>query len=243
MNNYIGIDISKTSTAVSIYDSNGKYHFLSYMNSNTKTTKKWVDRTEEFATIKYKNYRSSDVFYEQEIYKLQDFQSLADTIAKDINSICLTGKIYVGVESYSQSSTTGHLIDLVKIGTLIRDRTITKCSAILIDYTPSTLKKETCGLVYGWIQKGKKTISYETRNKIGLAGGHFQKHHMLEALYDYESQFPSIKDVSIYKFIRSNYSDIKILSKIPSPIDDIIDSFWLLQLLMNELIYKRFTIL
>lgn len=234
--NFVGVDISKTSTAVSIWNGE-KYYFLSYLNKNSKVTKKWVNKTEEFVSITYKDYRKSDEFHIQEIYKIQDFQSLADMISSDINKYCKYGKIYVGVESYSQGSAAGHLIDLVKIGTLIRDRIIINCKAMLIDYTPSNLKKQTCGLTYGWSAKGKKVIKYETRNSWGLAGGHFQKHQMLEALKDYKCES------SLSKFVKSNYEDIKSMTKIPSPIDDLVDSYWLLQLLMNDLVHKKFNII
>jgi hypothetical protein len=235
--NYVGIDISKTSTAVTIWKSNtNQYKFLSYLNAKSKVAKKWVNKTEEFASIQRKEYRDSDEFHIQEIYKMQDFQSLANKISQDILDFSETGHIYVGVESYSQASSAGHLIDLVKLGTLIRDRVILNCKAVLVDFTPSNLKKQTCGLVYGWNPKGKKKITYETRNNWGLAGGNFQKHQMLEALRDFECDSP------ISNFVKSNYEDIHSLSKIPTPIDDLVDSYWLLKVLINEFVDKKFKI-
>lgn len=233
--NYIGIDASLTSTAISVYNKNG-YFFFSYLKGYEKPGK-WTKLIEDFVKITGVAYNKSENYSEQENLKLKDYQDLVSIIINDIKSVLVEGDIYSAIEGYSFSSAAGHLIDLVTLSTLIRDRLKNKLNSNLDVYSPSTLKKETCGLTYGWIEKGKKKKSYTCRNTLGIAGGNFKKHQMLDAIKDYKCTS------QLNKFCKEYYDDLSGLKKIPSPIDDLVDSYWVLKTLMNERIHKIFRIL
>ena len=232
--NYIGIDASLTSTAISVYNENG-YFFFSYFKNYTKPTK-WTKEL-EFVKFVGVEYSKDEDYSIQESNKMWDYQQSVECMVNDMKEVLVDGEVHFSQEGYSFSSMAGHLIDLVQLGTLIRNAMTKDLGAGMTIYSPSTMKKETCGLAYGWTKKGKKVIKYDTRNTIGLAGGNFKKHQMMEAMYDYPT------DNKLSEFVDAFYADMMTMKKVPSPVDDLIDSFWALQILMNEKIHKKFWIL
>lgn len=234
---FIGIDASLTSTAISIYFDK-KYYFLSYFKNYTKPTK-WTKEL-DFVKITGVEYSKDEDYSTQESNKMWDYQESVQCMINDIKDIIGEDnkeEIFFSQEGYSFSSMAGHLIDLVQLGTLIRNGMTKDLKADMTIYSPSTMKKEACGLTYGWTKKGKKVIKYETRNDIGIAGGTFKKHQMMKAMYDYPN------DNKLSEFIYGFYDVISGMKKIPSPIDDLIDSFWALQILMNDKLHKKFFVL
>lgn len=232
--NYVGVDASLSSTAITVFNKNG-YFFFSYLKNYTKPTK-WTKEL-DFVNIIGVEYSKDEDYSTQETNKMWDYQQSVECMVNDIKEVLVDGETFFSQEGYSFSSMAGHLIDLVQLGTLIRNALTLKLNADMTIYSPSTMKKETCGLTYGWTKKGKKVIKYETRNDIGIAGGNFKKHQMMKAIYDYPT------DNKLSEFIDNYYDDLCIMKKIPSPIDDLIDSFWALKILMNDKIYKKFLIL
>ena len=235
--NFIGIDSSLTSTAISLYNKEHGYKFFSYMKNYEKPSK-WTKRIDNFVKITGVFYNKHDDYSEQEMLKMTDYQLLVSTILMDLQQYIIPGEIYVAQEGFSYNSQAGHLIDLVTLGTLLKDRLTNKMNAKMTIYSPSTLKKETCGLVYGWTQSGKRVIKYGTRSTKGIAGGNFKKHQMFEALYEYKKC-----DSELQKFVLEAYDEAYYMKKIPTPIDDLVDSYWLLKVLMNERIHKIFNII
>lgn len=222
--NYVGVDMSLTSTAMSVYNENG-YHFFSYFKNYEKPGK-WTKILEDFTKITGTFFTKSEDYSEQEVLKLKDYSVVIDLIAQDLNDVLIDGEIHVAIEGYSYSSDAGRIIDLVTLGTLLRFR-LREMGCKIYIYSPSTLKKETCGLIYGW-ETNKKGKITGTRNKIGIAGGNFKKPQMLEALKD--SHF----DSQLSKFSKE-YCDILMeYSNIPHPIEDLIDSHWCLEVLMDK---------
>jgi hypothetical protein len=227
--NYIGIDLSLTSAAISIFNKNG-YRFLSYMKNWEKPTK-WTKNLLDHVKITGVKYRISEDYSEQENYKIEDYRKNVETIINDIKNCIVDGDIAFAIEGYSYNSETSSIIDLVTMSTFLRDKLKTELNAKMYVYSPSTLKLQTCGLVYGWSKSGVKTIKYTTRNTDGMAGGNFKKREMMKALNDYPC------DSNLSKFIKENYNELYKMSNIPPPIPDLVDSYWLLKVLMNDKIF------
>ena len=57
------------------------------------------------------------------------------------------------------------------------------------------------------------------------------------------SSLPLYNVNKLSEFVDNYYQDMMTMKKIPSPIDDLIDSFWALQILMNDKIHKKFWVL
>lgn len=231
-NFYIGIDLSLTSTGISIFNSKTKeYKYLSFMKNYKKPTK-WTKLMLDYVDITGVEYRYSDEYSKQEVYKIEDYNKNMDIVVDEIFKIVGNNKVIINIEGYSYSSTnTVSLIDLIALGTLLRNKLHTRLNSDIRIVSPSELKKNTCMLVYGYKEKGKKNIIIETRNKIGLSGGSFTKKEMLMALNDY----PCNSELS--KFVKQNFTELYKMTTIPSPIPDLIDSYWLLKTLMNDEIF------
>jgi hypothetical protein len=229
--NFIGIDLSLTSTGISLYNKNG-YKYLSFMKNYNKATK-WTKLIDSYVSIHNVTYKYSDDYSENEVFKIYDYDNNMNFIVDEIKKYLVEGKTLVAIEGYSYASgNTVSLLDLIALGTILRNKIKNNIvnSEIHI-YSPSSLKQGCCGLVYGWEEKGKKTITYSTRSVDGIAGGNFKKHQMLKALYDYPC------DSNLSKFIKENFQELYKMSTIPSPIPDLVDSYWLLKVLLNDKIF------
>lgn len=228
--NFIGIDLSLTSTAISVWNKNG-YYFFSYLKNWEKPTK-WTKVIQDHVHITGIKYQTNEDYSIQENLKLKDYSHNTDNIIKDIKNVMVDGKVYFGIEGYSYNSETSSLIDLVCMSTMLRKKLIDDLNAEMTVYSPSTLKRECCGLVYGWTAKGKKVITYSTRNSDGIAGGSFVKHQMVKALNDY----PCESNLSI--LVKENFMEMYSMKSIPKPFDDLIDSYWCLKVLMNDKVFN-----
>ena len=228
--NFITFDVSLNSTGVSIWNING-YRFLSYMKNNNKLTK-WGKLLSDFITIKTTSYTKDIDYLENEYVKMCDYENNIDIIIKDIEQYLVEGEIYSAFEGYAYGAGGNSLLDIVAYSTLLRNKVKNYFNTKFEIYAPSTIKKECCGLAYGWVQKGKKKITYETRNVDGIAGGNFTKREMLQAIYDYPC------DSKLSLFVKEYFSDLYPMASIPAPIPDLVDSFWLLKILMNDKIFQ-----
>jgi hypothetical protein len=220
--NYIGIDSSLTSTAICLKNENG-YFFFSYFKNYSKPTK-WTKQIEDFTKITGVFYKQDEDYSIQEMYKLHDYQQLVLKITQDLKAKMTNSPVYVAMEGYSFASDAGKIIDLVALGTLIKNAISLNFKCALNIYSPSTLKKEACGIVYGWDKKRKMT-----RNTIGIAGGSFKKHQMLEALKD------SDIDSKLVKFIKENFKEMYGMKRIPHPIEDLVDAQLAVEILIDSL--------
>lgn len=208
-NTFLGIDASITSTAVCI-EENGTDRFISYTTADKLTGwMKFLEPIVQFRLIKYSYPKD---YSESERYKLVNYSTTASIVISDIpnNSV-------IGMESYSQSSDAGHLIDLVTIGTFIRMGIISGGWDLRL-YAPMTMKKQACIIAYNLLDVKKKVY----RNPEGVAGGSFKKHEMLKAmLHITENTKSALSDI-----LRERSSDILSLKAIPSPINDLVDAWW-----------------
>jgi hypothetical protein len=142
-------------------------------------------------------------------------QLIIDEILKSIN---IDEKTYCQIEGYSFSKNTSSILDIVSLSTLIRSNLIKSINNIDISIiSPSTLKLESCKLVYKPINIGKRKPKYKFVNNQGISGGSFKKPQMYRAIVEGNIDTP------IYNMLVS-YKDLMDREKIPNPIEDIIDA-------------------
>lgn len=218
--NYIGCDLSLSSTAITI-ESNNKTTILCYNQINP--TNKWIKALGNNITSTEINRRKSDEYSTSEIYLLEDSDITTTKIVSDI--ICNIDTLLptkICIEGYSYSSDVGRIIDIVTFSTLFRYKISTQIpnlSSIKI-LSPKTVKTTCCKIVYGYTltKRGKEIIN---KNPNGMAGGNFTKFEMLDMIHDSKIIHP------LNEFINNNYTDIRAMANIPKPIDDIIDSIFI----------------
>ena len=232
MRNYIGLDISKVSTAM-VIESNLGESFWSY--NTKKLNSKWNTIASNCASIKTYIYETSEIYSDSEILKLKIYIKIANDILKDILiNIDSKEETIVNIEGYSYSQNAGPIIDLVGIGSIIRAKLFESIDNVSIIITaPKSLKTQLCELVYGYsmVTKGKrkkKIVKEINRNKKGTAGGAFDKWDIFNALMDYKPTNILYIQSSIY------HDDITAVKSFPKPFEDINDAYFLKELIINN---------
>jgi len=205
----IGIDASINSTAICLEENNiEEYHC--YTTSDKLT--KWMKILEPVVNFHFISYNYPNEYSQSEVYKINNYFATSQLMMVDT-----TGINIVGMESYSQSSNAGRLVDLVTLGSFIRIGILNTGSDLSL-YAPMTMKKEACRLAYNLTDKKGKIY----RNPEGVAGGSFKKQEMLKAMVHYTRD----RIGGIYDILREYSDEMLNMKSIPSPYDDIIDAFW-----------------
>lgn len=230
---FIGLDVSKISTALCI-EKDSITKLFSY--TTKKSNNIWVKNTSEFINYRHVeyNYNQETEYSKSELLKLNEFNTITDLIITDIfDNVKNIDSVRIGIEGYSYNS-KGPIFDLIEFTTYLKYKLIYKLfrySDIKI-ISPLSLKSETCKMVYKpRIElKGKRIIKeilhYE--NNKGKEATKFDKWDMLYALID------SDIDMNIIDWCRNNLNEITKGKEVPKPIDDIIDSIWLKELMKKE---------
>lgn len=219
--NYVGIDTSLSSTGMYILTKSGEEFYYNYKNTDKLT--KW-HHTCSFITYSDYEILKFDEFSDNEIAKLIKYDQVTDQILNDILKHCDPKETKVATENYSYSSSAGMIIHLVTYGTMLRQKILRLDFVDFTVFPPATLKQKTCELVYGeqFNAKGKKLPS---RNLIGLAGGSFKKHEMLESIFHYQTN-SKLKEILLPR-----KTDVLGMKAIPKPIDDMVDAMFLVYII------------
>ena len=228
---FIGLDVSKISTALCI-EKNNEFKLFSY------TTKKdnniWIKNTSEFINYRHINYSYKDEkdYSISELLKLREFDKNTDLIIKDITDNINSDDVKIGIEGYSYSS-TGPIFDLIEFTSYLKFKLLKLNYYNNIEIlSPLSVKIETCKKVYKpRIElKGKKIIKeilhYENNN--GKQATKFDKWDMLFAFID------SDIDINFKNWCISYREDITKGKEVPKPLDDIIDSIWISQIIKSK---------
>ena len=186
---FIGLDVSKISTALCI-EKNNITKLYSY--TTKKSNNIWVKNTSEII-----NYRHIEYTYNQEpdyskseLLKLKEFDIITDLIITDIfDNVKNIENAIIGIEGYSYNS-KGPIFDLIEFTTFLKYKLTHKLfgQKDIHIISPLTLKSETCKMTYDpRIElKGKRIIKeilhYE--NNKGKEATKFDKWDMFYALID-----------------------------------------------------------
>ena len=233
--NYIGIDISKISTAMTIETPSGEFYF-SY-NTN-KHNYKWNTFASVFCNIKTYKYEKNDNYSISEINKLKIFSEISNDLLNDIlNTIDKRYRALINIEGYSYGTKTspGPIIDLAGIGGIIRNKILENILNLQLIHisAPKTLKIDTCKLVYGTKMvtigvRKPKLVEKINPNTNGKSGGSFDKDDMFSAIIDYNQKSQLLSNIHL------NLAHISNVKGIPKPYEDLIDSYFLKETIKNK---------
>lgn len=235
--NFIGLDISKISTAMSIENTEGENFLFNYTTKEPNYL--WIKRTSEVINYRYYNYNNCDVYSESEIDKLNQFVKISNDVIKDIKeTITDNYPVYIMIEGYSYGKQQpGPIIDLVGIGSIIRCKILENIENVkLIEIiAPKSLKTKTCEYVYGYemVEKGKRVVRLTkvvNTNDDGISGNDFKKHDMFKALLDAKLEVPVLEFYEIYK------DDLLKMKTLPKPFDDINDAIFCKDIIKNNIL-------
>lgn len=229
---FIGIDVSKISTALCIEKDNviSLYNYTTKKNNNI-----WVKNTNNFINYRHINYKyiSEKDYSKSQVSKLDEFDETTNLIINDIfKNVNSPDELKIAIEGYSYNS-KGPIFDLIEFTTILKHKLMNK----LITHTniniisPMTLKTECCKMVYKpRIElKGKKVIKeilhYE--NKEGKQATKFDKWDMYYAFLDSDINM-ELKD-----WCKNYHQEIIKGKEVFKPLDDIIDSIILKEMVKN----------
>lgn len=231
--NYIGLDISKVSSAVSI-ETKDKQYLFSY--NTHKPTYKWNKIIKDEEGIFIRNYEYDNKiedYSESEINKLTQFINISNDIIKDILSVINKDEdTIIYLEGYSYGKSVGPIIDLVGIASLVRAKLYEHIPNIKLMkvISPKSLKLISCEMVYGFqmVEKGKRKIKIVKEintNNNGVKGGDFTKHDMFQAIVDYG------KPYNLNNIFNEKYDEIIGVKTYPKPLEDLNDAYLLKEII------------
>lgn len=207
---YIGIDFSLNSPAMTVKTEDGNYHFISFYNDGGRDPKKPTPKAfqihkelSESGTIialPYNRLVNNDQALLREREKLTDGKMIAMKIITAIESFVGDSEVKIGLEGFSYGSTGNSFIDIVQYNTFLRSAIVESFGVdSLYVFPPSHVKKNA----------GK---------------GNANKHYMANA---FQSNVFSDDFLSGHKlWIWSKDKDFT--EKIPKPLDDLYDSYFIL---------------
>jgi len=227
---FIGLDVSKISTALCI-EKNNKTKLFNY------TTKKlnncWIKDTIDFINYRHieYNYLQEKDYSKKELMKLVEFDNVTDLIINDIfDNIKILNSIKIAIEGYAYQA-KGDIFDLIEFTTLLKHKLIHKLngySSVNI-LSPHTLKTETCKMVYKprIETKGKRVIKnlFHFESPSGKEATKWDKKDMFQAFID------SKIEIELKEWCKEYQKEILANKDLPKPIDDIVDSVWLAQIM------------
>ena len=209
---YIGIDFSLNSPAVCTQDNKGKYKFISFFNFGNRlwdgekipkafSVHKELSDNNTILAIPYNREVSSKDFLTRERQKLDDGAAIAELMSNILITFHGTQNVTIGLEGFSYGSKGNSFIDIVQYNTFLRNAILQAYGSEKINvYQPSHVKK--------------------------LAGkGNANKHYMVKAFQDDVLNDKDLRDTKFWKWCKGkDFSE-----KIPKPIDDLVDSYFILK--------------
>lgn len=214
---HIGIDFSLNSPAVCIKKHNGAYQFISFFNfgnrdweskkiSKAFTLHKDLSNDDVIIAVPYNRQVGSKEFLENQREKLIDGKTIAELIIGYLISFYGTSSVKIALEGFSYGSTGNSFIDIIQYNTFLR-------SLMLDTY------------------KAKNIYIVQPSHVKKLAGkGNANKHFMVKAFQDNVLNDPQLEKTPLWNWI----NDKDFSEKIPSPIHDLIDSYFIMKTLNYE---------
>jgi hypothetical protein len=208
---HIGIDFSLNSPAVCVRSHDGSYKFFSFFNFGDRELDakkipkafehhKMLSDITAITSIPYNRKVASKDFLQREREKLIDGKEIAELIINHIIALYGTTNVKVALEGFSYGSTGNSFIDIVQYNTFLRSMLLNAYGADKIYIMqPSHVKK--------------------------LAGkGNANKHFMAKAFQDNVLNDDHLRKTKFWDWTK----DKDFSEKIPKPVDDLIDSYFIL---------------
>jgi len=213
--NYVSVDFSLNSPGICVYnDKSKRYHFISYIkpNTGTKAEQKLQEELgllQDVTLVDQPDFsKEAEAFSSAELTKVKRYDRMADDIINLILQEAFVGDGFIiGFEgtSYGSKMGTNNMIDMAAGAAILKLKMLkTLKPENLVTVAPTTIKK----------YAGKGNM-----NKLQLFEA-FQKN--------------STEDLILAKSPLWNVvSGLEIGKKIPKPLDDLIDAYFLVAYMSN----------
>ena len=213
---HIGIDFSLNSPGACVQTADGKYHFITFFNYGDRiwdeegkkipkafsVHKELMDDNAILGFPYHRRVTSKD-FLPRERQKLEDAGNISSLMVNIFSTLFEGDEVNIALEGFSYGSKGNSFIDIIQYNTFLRKELIDKYSIENLSvFQPSHVKK--------------------------LAGkGNANKHFMAKAFQDDVLNDKSLRSTKLGKWCKGR----DFSTKIPNPIDDIIDAYFILKTL------------
>lgn len=206
--NYIAIDFSLNSPGICLYnDKSRKYKFIAYLKPKTGTKKEQslqeeLALLEDVTLIKQPDFTNDQNYSGSELAKVRRYDKMADDIINLILQESYPGDSFtIAFEgtSYGSKMGTNNMIDMAAGAAILKLKMLkTLKPEDLLTVAPTTIKK--------------------------FAGkGNMNKRQVFEAFVTNTIEDKSLLKSPFYQKV----SNLEVGSKIPKPVDDLVDAFFL----------------
>ena len=211
--NFITIDFSLNSPGICIY-SNNKYYFIGYLKPGTGTKKEQKLQEDlnllQDTQISYQpDWTNTADYSKSEMIKIQRHKRTADDIINFILDITKSEHEYVVAfegSSYGSSAGTNNIIDMAAGAAILKMEMMSRLEVLdMMTIAPSTIKKHAGN---GRLKKDELWLKF------------------LENVLDDSD----LENSSLLKYCRDNIGEVK---KVPKPLDDLVDAYFLNHLARN----------
>ena len=213
---HIGIDFSLNSPGACVQTSDGNYHFITFFNYGNRiwdeegkkipkafSVHKELMDDDAILGFPYNRQVTSKEFLPRERQKLEDAGNISSLMVGIFSTLFEDDNVSIGLEGFSYGSKGNSFIDIIQYNTFLRKALIDKYAIENLSvFQPSHVKK--------------------------LAGkGNANKHYMAEAFQNDVLNDKSLRSTKLWKWCQGK----DFSTKIPKPIDDIVDAYFILKAL------------
>jgi len=214
--NYLAIDYSLNSPGICLYnDKSKRYHFISYMKPGTGTKKDQILQEEmsllkDLTLVSQPDFTKEHEFSSVELSKIKRYDRMADDIINLVLQDSFSGEPFIIAfegTSYGSKMGTNNMIDMAAGAAILKLKLLkTLKPEDLMTIAPTSIKK--------------------------FAGkGNMNKSQLFEAFLENRIEDKNLEKSPLYSWIKQQ----EFGKKIPKPLDDLVDAFFLTAMISRSL--------
>ena len=212
--NFLAVDFSLNSPGICIYnDKSKKYHFVSYMKpgTGTKAEQKLQEELSLLADVTLINqpdFTNTETFSSAELLKVKRYDKMADDIINLVLQNSFEGDGFtIAFEgtSYGSNGGTNNMIDMAAGAAILKLK-------LLKTINPDDIK----------------TVAPTTIKKFA-GKGNMNKLQLFDCFQRNVNEDPILAKSPLWKIVK----DLEVGKKIPKPIDDLVDAYFLAAYVSN----------
>ena len=212
--NYVSVDFSLNSPGICIYqDDTNQYHFISYIKEGqgTKKERAWqedISHLKGVTLFHQPDFTNNESISSAELLKVKRYDQMADDIINLVLQNSFEGDGFIIAfegTSYGSKMGTNNMIDMAAGAAILKLKLLkTLNPEDILTVAPTTIKK--------------------------FAGkGNMNKLQLFEAYQKNVNEDPVLAKSPLWKIVK----DLEIGKKIPKPLDDLVDAYFLVAYVAN----------
>lgn len=212
--NYLAVDFSLNSPGICIYNDKGKeYHFISYIKPKTGTKaeqrlQEEISLLKDVTLVYQPDFTNDESYSSAELLKIKRYDKMADEIINLVLQNSFSGDEFtIAFEgtSYGSKMGTNNMIDMAAGAAILKLKMLKTLKPIdILTVAPTTIKK----------YAGK---------------GNMNKLQLFDAFQQNVNSDQNLAKSPLWKIVK----DLEIGKKIPKPIDDLVDAYFLAAYIAN----------